>query len=140
MITRLRHSQQATAAIEAAVVFPAVLVLIMLIVYAGRLSQAAADVRLAATAAARAASLAQHPAPAEAAADQTATEDLQAAGAACRDVDVRLEADLAPGGQATAQVVCTTDLSDLGLLGVPGSQTVAAQATAPVDRYREASP
>jgi hypothetical protein len=34
------------------------------------------------------------------------------------------------------EVACTAALSDLGLLGVPGSQTLHGRYTAPVDRFR----
>jgi hypothetical protein len=41
-----------------------------------------------------------------------------------------------PGGAVTVEVACTAALSDLGLLGVPGSQTLHGRYTAPVDRFR----
>jgi hypothetical protein len=37
------------------------------------------------------------------------------------------------------EVACTAALSDLGLLGVPGSQTLHGRYTAPVDRFRGVS-
>jgi hypothetical protein len=41
-----------------------------------------------------------------------------------------------PGGSVTVEVTCTVDLSDLSVPGVPGTTTVHASATAPVDPYR----
>jgi hypothetical protein len=43
---------------------------------------------------------------------------------------------LRPGGAVTVTVSCTVPLSDLLLLGVPGSRTVSASATSPVDQWR----
>ena len=41
-----------------------------------------------------------------------------------------------PGGYVTAHVSCLVLLSDVGFPGLPGSTTVSASATAPVDPYR----
>jgi hypothetical protein len=42
-----------------------------------------------------------------------------------------------PGGQVTVDVTCTAALSDLTLLGVPGTRHITASFSAPVDRFRE---
>ena len=39
-------------------------------------------------------------------------------------------------GRVEVVVECTVDLSDLGFLPVPGSHTVAARATEPIDQFR----
>ena len=41
-----------------------------------------------------------------------------------------------PGGYVTAHVSCVVLLSDVGFPGLPGSTTVSASATAPLDPYR----
>lgn len=41
-----------------------------------------------------------------------------------------------PGGYVTAHVSCLVLLSDVGFPGLPGSTTVSASATAPLDPYR----
>ncbi|MGD0880632.1 MAG: TadE/TadG family type IV pilus assembly protein [Acidimicrobiales bacterium] len=41
-----------------------------------------------------------------------------------------------PGGYVTATVSCLVLLSDIGFPGLPGSTTVTASATAPIDPYR----
>jgi len=41
-----------------------------------------------------------------------------------------------PGGFVTAHVSCLVTLSDIGFPGLPGSTTVKASATAPLDPYR----
>ncbi len=41
-----------------------------------------------------------------------------------------------PGGYVTAHVSCLVLLADVGFPGLPGSTTVSASATAPLDPYR----
>ncbi len=40
------------------------------------------------------------------------------------------------GGQIEIEVSCRVDLSDLDLLGAPGSIVITESAVEPVDRYR----
>jgi hypothetical protein len=42
-----------------------------------------------------------------------------------------------PGGRVTAAVSCTADLSAMVLAGLPGTATVQATATAPLETYRD---
>ena len=44
--------------------------------------------------------------------------------------------DFVPGGEVTVTVTCTVRLSDLSLLHVPGTETIASTFTAPIDTYR----
>ena len=44
--------------------------------------------------------------------------------------------DFVPGGVVTVQVSCTVQLSGLGLLHIPGSETITASASSPIDVYR----
>ena len=41
------------------------------------------------------------------------------------------------GGQVTATVSCTTDLSAMVLAGLPGAATVEATGIAPIETYRD---
>ena len=41
-----------------------------------------------------------------------------------------------PGGYVTVTVVCQVPLADLAVPGLPGSTTVRASSTAPIDPYR----
>ena len=41
-----------------------------------------------------------------------------------------------PDGRVEVVVECIVDLSDVGLLPVPGSHTISARATEPIDQYR----
>jgi Flp pilus assembly protein TadG len=134
-MTRWRNDD-GTLAVEAAVVAPALLVLMLLVVYAGRAAQADADVRSAAARAARAASLAGDPAAAEAAAVTIATANLATAGIDCRTVDLAVTAQVRAGGTVTVTVGCEVANTDLALLAVPGTRWSSATATQVVDTYR----
>ncbi len=134
--TRAR-GDRGSVAVEVAVVAPALIALLMLVLVAGRATQASGDVQSAATAAARAASLRATPAAATSAAQATADANLADAGLACASRQVSTTSDqLRPGGSVTVAVTCTTDLSDIVLLAVPGSRTFRAEATAVVDTWR----
>jgi Flp pilus assembly protein TadG len=136
MIMNAWRNDDGTLAVEAAVIAPALLVLMLLIVYAGRAAQTDADVRSAAARAARAASLTADAQAATAAATAVATANLTTAGIDCRDTDVRVHADLHPGGRVTVTVGCQVANTDLTLLAVPGSRRSTATATQVVDTYR----
>lgn len=132
----MRH-EHGSAVVELAVVTPAILLLLMLVVAAGRLVLARQDVYGAAADAARAASVRGHPGNAEADARATVRRSLADRGVTCRNLGVGVDAGaLAPGGTVSVAVTCTVALSDLGLLGLPGSRAVSARAYEVVDRYR----
>ena len=51
-----------------------------------------------------------------------------------------LPADLEAGehtAQVTATVTCKVDVADLAIPGLPGTRTITATASSPVDAYRE---
>lgn len=129
-------------ATEFAVVMGVVLVsFFALAVFGGRVVQAENDVRSAAHAGARAASLEQTAAAADLAARASVDANLTASGVVCANgltitVDTAL---FAPGGQVTVAVACDATFADVGSLGVPGSRTFAASATEVIDRYRSTS-
>ena len=131
------RGEHGTVAVETAVVAPVLLVLMMLVVYAGRASQADADVRAAATHAARAASVAADATAAVAAAEATADLNMATDGVTCqaRRVDVDTSA-FAAGGHVTVALACEVANSDIVLLAVPGSRWSVATATQVVDTFR----
>ncbi len=136
-----RSGDDGTVAVEAALVAPALLALLMLVLVAGRVSQASGDVQSAATAAARAASLRATPAAASTAAEDAAADNLGGAGVACASHSVAADtANFRPGGSVTVEVTCTADMGDIVLLSVPGSRTFSATATEVVDTWRGAGP
>jgi len=134
-MARLR-GQDGTLAVEAALVAPVLLVLMLLVVYGGRAASADADVRSAAARAARAASLAGDAAAAETAAAEVATANLATAGIDCRTTDITITADMRAGGAVSVQVGCEVSNTDLALLAIPGSRWSTASATHVVDTYR----
>ena len=134
-MSRVR-TEGGSLAVEAAVIAPALLVLMLLVVYAGRAAQADADVRLAAARAARAASLVGDHAAAEAAAVSVATSNLTTAGIICRDSNIVLLGEMRAGGAVTVTVACEVTNADLALLTVPGTRGSQASATQVVDTFR----
>jgi Flp pilus assembly protein TadG len=129
--------EEGSVTVEAALVAPALLVLMLLVVYAGRAASTDADIASAAARAARAASQAADPAGADAAARQTATANLATAGIGCTSVRVATDTGrMEPGGSVTVTVGCQVSNGDLALLAVPGARWSTATSTQPVDTYR----
>lgn len=122
-------------AIEVVFLVPVLFLFTLLVVAGGRYVSTRADVDAAARDAARAASL-QHDYASAATDAAAAMRDSLSRGdtRACR-VD-RLGGDFESGGVAEVKVHCTVDLSDLGLLGMPGSLPVDGDGHAPIDTYR----
>lgn len=137
----LRRDERGSVAVETAVVAPALVALLLLVVFAGRVAQAEGEVRRAASEAARAASLRQHAGDAEAEAQAVAAANLAASGVTCRTFETVVDTtDFAPGGSVAVTVRCVASMRDVSLLGVPGSRTFVAQSVEVVDRYRGEGP
>lgn len=135
----MRHDDRGMAGTELAVIAPAILLLLMLVVYAGRVSQVSGDVVRAAAEAARAASLEQTSDAATASASAVAATNLEAQGVECEQLRVEVNtASFAPGGSVAVTVTCVARMTDLGPLGVPGSRTFTARSVEVVDQYRGA--
>jgi Flp pilus assembly protein TadG len=131
--TRDRGSSSA----EVALATPLLVMILMLVVLAGRLVSVQMDVDAAASSGARSASIARTDPAARTEAERTALATLAARGVTCTNASVTVTTGgLRPGGSVTVTVECTVPLSDLLLLGVPGSRTVRASATSPVDMWR----
>ena len=137
MTFRRCRDQRGSVAVEMAVLAPALVVLLLLVVFAGRVAQAEGDVRRAASAAARAASLRQDPGEAEAASRQTAAANLVASGVGCARLDTEVDTTrFFAGGTVAVTVRCTASMADVSLLGVPGRRTFSARSVEVIDRYR----
>lgn len=136
-IGRPERDEVGSVAVEMAVIAPALVALLLLVVFAGRVAQADGDVRRASAAAARAASLRQDPAGAEEAARDAAAANVAASRVACGALDTAVDTSrFAAGGTVTVTVRCTASLADVSLLGLPGSRTFTARSVAVVDRFR----
>ena len=125
-------------ALELALAAPVFIALLLVVVGFGRVTHGRQLVDQAAAAAARAAALTTTPAQATVAGRAAATATLEQAGVSCRGVDVVIDTTtFRPGGQVTATVSCTADLSGLALAGLPGSVTLHATARTPLEPYRD---
>ena len=138
---RLR-GERGSAAIETVVIVPAFLLFVLLIVYAGRVAVTRQAVHAAAAEAARSASLARTAGQAQSAGDGGAASSLHNQNLTCRFQQVGIDASgfSAPVGtpaKVTATVTCAVDFSQLTLPGLPGTRTVTATMTSPIDTYRE---
>ena len=138
---RLR-GERGSAAIETVVIVPAFLLFVLLIIYAGRVAVTRQAVQAAAAEAARSASLARTAGQAQSAAAGGAAASLHNQGLTCQSQQVRIDASgfAAPVGtpaKVTATITCLIDLSHLTLPALPGTRTVTATMTSPIDTYRE---
>ena len=129
-----------SVAVEVAVIAPALLFLMLIVVFAGKVAEADGNVERAASDAARAASLRQGPSDASTDAQNTAAANLSAAGVVCLDLTTTVDTDdFAPGGTVTVTVSCEASMADVTLLGVPGRRTFTATAVEVIDTYRSDS-
>jgi Flp pilus assembly protein TadG len=133
--------EHGNAALELLILAPIMLALIGLVIAAGRTLVAQGSVDAVARDAARQASISLTPFAARQAALASAYAALRADGLGCRPV---VTLDLAKGfgaplgqpAQVSASVTCTVRLSDLLVPGVPGTSTLSARFTSPIDPYR----
>ena len=134
--------ERGSAALEAAIGLPAFLLFVGLIIFAGRVAIATQAVDSAATQAARTASIARTATDAGATARSTATSSLTSQRVNCVSTTVTVDtagfaAPVGTPATVTATVRCVVNLADLAVPGVPGTRTVTATASSPVDTYRE---
>jgi Flp pilus assembly protein TadG len=132
-----------SAALELAVATPAVLLIVLLIIAAGRMSTAHSQVQEAARDAARAASLQRDLPAAIAAAQTTTTAAFAGQQVHCTHLDTTTSGSFGTpgvGGSVHVVVSCQVPLRDLSLLPLPGSRTVTADATSVLDTYRGEGP
>ena len=120
-----------------------VLVLVLLVVLAaGRIAIAENAMQAAANAAAREASLARTTPVAQSNAAQAAAQTLNQDGYTCTTLtitinDSGINAPLGELGEVGASVTCTLQLSDLGIPALGNTMELSATATSPVDAFRE---
>ena len=137
-----RRGDRGSVSLEAAVVAPGLFLLLALAIIAGRTSLAAGAVEQAARDAARQASTARDASTARQRAVPTARATLAAQGLQCGQLSVALDTSgfAVPVGQpaqVTATVVCTVALGDVAIPGIPGSKTLTARFSSPLDTFRE---
>ncbi|MEU6578209.1 TadE family protein [Streptomyces sp. NPDC046805] len=138
---RLR-SDEGSAAIEAAIILPSLIMFLCLAIAGGRIVTSGSKIDSAAEDAAREASLHRTAAAAQGAARSAAAESLNDQGITCASTSLRintggLSVPVGQVGTVTVTVTCTVNLSDLLLPGVPGAKTLTSTATSVVDQYRQ---
>jgi len=135
--TRRLRAEAGGASAELMILVPMVMLLLGFAVTVGRLTTTDQEVTSASRDAARAASLRQSPGAAQADADSAARSTMSRAGVGCQTLTISVDtSQLQPGGQVSATVTCVVGLADVVGLGIPGSRTVSATSTSPVDTYR----
>lgn len=137
-----RAPDRGAFALEAAVLAPALVMLVCVVVAAGRITLAGQAVDAAARSAAREASLARTPADARARAEAAARRTLAQEGISCAVLGITVDtkglgAPIGRAGTVRAEITCRVGLSDVALPGLPGDKTLRASYTSVVDRYRE---
>lgn len=136
------RDDEGSAAIEAAIVLPALIMFICMAIAGGRIVTSGVKIDAAAEDAAREASIHRTAGAAQGAAQAAAAESLNDQGIKCASTSVNISTGglNVPVGQVatvTATVTCTVNLSDLLLPGVPGAKTLTSTATSVVDQYRQ---
>ncbi|HVX17447.1 MAG TPA: TadE/TadG family type IV pilus assembly protein [Acidimicrobiales bacterium] len=134
----MKHSDRGDATVEMVLLTPLLILVLTFVVLAGRISSTDADVASAAADAARAASQRQTPAAGAADARTAAVSTLADKHVSCHGgpavtVDT---ARFGHGGDVTVTLACTVSLADLAVAGIPGSRTVRASASVPIDTRR----
>ncbi len=134
--------ERGSVSVELALLAPALLLLLSFAVLAGRAQIAEGAVEEAARAAAREASLARDADTAAVLASAQAQRTLAGQDLRCQattvDVDTAgFATPLGQPGDVTVAIGCTVGMGDLLAPGLPGTVTVEASFTSPVDAYRE---
>jgi Flp pilus assembly protein TadG len=134
---RSRRRERGSAPVELVILTPVLILFLLLYLGFGRISRAAQLVDDAAAQAARAATLDYlNPGQAAAAAQQAAAQALSAGGLACASDQVSVDTgNDRPGGSITVHLACDADLSQAVAAGLPGSVTLTASSTSPIDVY-----
>ncbi|WP_454857604.1 TadE/TadG family type IV pilus assembly protein [Promicromonospora soli] len=138
----IRSQENGSVAIETTIVVPVLGLVILLILFGGRVMVAQQSIQTAAAAAARAASLARVPSLAHDDARTAAGVSLANQQVRCAATDVvvdtaGLTAPVGTTSAVSATVTCHVDLTDLGVPFFPGTRAVSASMTSGVDVHRE---
>ena len=123
--------------VELVVLTPVVVMFALATLAFGRLSQARQQVVEAAQAGAQAAAIGSDTSEAQQAARTAASSGILASDHTCANPQISTNVDhFVPGGYVVVEVTCHVELSDLLVPGLPGTTTVRASSTAPLDPYR----
>lgn len=138
------RSDRGSTTLELVIWAPVLLLIMSVIIYAGRVAQAQQTVQAAAGEAARAASVAADRYQAGVEARTAAAAAMESSGLRCGSSSVAVDTGqwALPAGRAgtvTATIECDVSLHDLIAPGIPGHRVVRGDATSVLDTYRERS-
>jgi Flp pilus assembly protein TadG len=136
----LNH-ERGSSAVELALLVPALIIMLGLMVGGGRLWFARTTINEAAQSAARSASLARSGAQAASDADSAARITLGTGGLTCASSSVKVDSGAFSVGVGTpatitSSVECSVPFSDLLLPGMPGAIALKGSAASALDTYR----
>lgn len=132
----LRVRDRGAVATELAVLAPALVLVLLFVVFAGRLGQAQQDVTQATAEGARVAAL-ERGGDVTTLARRTVAANLAAAGVACAALRVNVTGiPPQPGAAVTVTTRCEVDMTGVAALGLPRHRAVHGRATEVVDTYR----
>lgn len=135
-------NEEGSIAVEASIYIFVFALIIGLLLVATRISLAGNAIENAASAAARNASLARTADAAHTHANNAVQTALTQENIDCATLDVVVNTSginkpLGEIGTVSTSITCTVNLSDITIPGTPGTKTLTAKATSPVDAYRE---
>lgn len=131
---RRRHDERGSMAIEMVLLAPVLMAAVLLVVMFGRYVAVRGDIDAAARDAARSASMQASLSAARSEAHSVVSASLDSQ-TSCSAVHVSPD-NWRPGGTVRVRLTCRVSYDQLGLIGVPGTTTVTAESTAPLDTYR----
>lgn len=136
-----RRSERGAAALEFAIIVPALGLLIAVMIGGARIWFAHTTLEQIAGTAARSATLATNPATARANADRIARDQARTAGLNCVGMQVEVDTSgfqvpVGQPAQVRVNVSCAVPLADLILPGWPGSWELRTESGSALDRYR----
>lgn len=141
---QLGQGDGGSVSLELVILGPGLLLFIAVVIFGGRVALAGQSVDQAASEAARTASIARTGAEADSTAGASAQAVLAQQGLQCQTLTVSVDTSgfARPAGTpatVTTTVSCVVNLADLSIPGIPGSRTVTASASSPIDTYRQRS-
>lgn len=138
-----RSSQRGLApATELVIIFPALIVLLGVIVAGGRIWFARSVVTDAAYSGARAASIERDAGRAKAVGHDATVQRLDMRGISCLQTSIDLDvtgfgAPVGTPASVTEQIRCRVSIGNVLVPGMPGSMMIIGHGSSPIDTYRE---
>ncbi|MEV4212573.1 pilus assembly protein [Micromonospora sp. NPDC049662] len=135
-----RPADDGSAALETVILAPPLLAFLAFAVIGMRIEVAAGAIEAAAHDAARAASISRTAAEAQANANATANASLSNQGLSCDPVvavnTTQFARQVGTPAAVTVDITCAVSFADIAAPGMPGSRTLEASFTSPIDWYR----